>query len=49
MLRVEEAGSIAGVTPRTIYRWVEARKLHFVESDDGVILICTQSLASAVQ
>lgn len=46
MLRPEEAAAIAGDTTRTIYRWVEAGKLHFTESPDGWLLICLNSLAS---
>ena len=45
-LRPEEAAAIAAVTPRTIYRWVEAGKLHFTESPDGGLLICLDSLTS---
>ena len=44
MLNPEEAAAIAAVTPRTIYRWVEAGKLHFTESPDGGLLICINSL-----
>lgn len=44
MLKPEEASAIAAVTPRTIYRWVEAGKLHFTESPDGWLLICLDSL-----
>lgn len=45
MLRVEDASTLAGTTTRTIYRWIEAGKLHFAESDKGLVLICAQSLA----
>jgi excisionase family DNA binding protein len=48
MLRVEDASALVGVTARTIYRWIEAGKLHFAESDKGLVLICAQSLASLV-
>ena len=40
MLNPEEAAAIAAVTPRTIYRWVEAGKLHFTESPEGKLLVC---------
>ena len=48
MLRVEEASALAGTTPRAIYRWIEVGKLHFAESDKGLVLVCTQSLANFV-
>jgi hypothetical protein len=46
MLKPEEAAAIAGVTPRTIYRWIEMGRLHFTESSDGWLLVCLQSLLS---
>jgi excisionase family DNA binding protein len=48
MLRVEDASALVGVTARTIYRWIEAGRLHFAESDKGLVLICAQSLGSLV-
>ena len=48
MLRVEDASALVGVTARTIYRWIEAGRLHFAESDKGLVLICAQSLASFI-
>jgi len=44
MLKPEEAAAVAAITPRTIYRWVEAGKLHFTESSDGWLLVCLNSL-----
>ena len=41
----EEAARVAGVDTRTIYRWVEAGKVHFAEVADGKMFICLQSLA----
>ena len=43
-LRPEEAASIAAVTPRTIYRRVEAGILRFTESPDRGLLIRLNSL-----
>ncbi|MBI4468416.1 MAG: hypothetical protein HY650_03735 [Acidobacteria bacterium] len=48
MVSPQKAGALAGVTQRTIYRWVEAAKLHFTESPDGHLLICLNSLKSVV-
>ena len=41
----EEAGAIASVSPRTIYRWLENGKLHFIETPGGELLLCAESLA----
>jgi hypothetical protein len=46
MLRVEDASAAAATTARSICRWIEGGKLHFVES--GLLLICAQSLAALV-
>jgi hypothetical protein len=45
LLRPEEAAVAARVSPRTIYRWVEAGQLHFSEMPNGLLLICLASLA----
>jgi predicted site-specific integrase-resolvase len=47
MIPVEAAATIAGVSTRTIYRWIEAHELHFLERADGVLLICPSSLPRA--
>jgi hypothetical protein len=44
MVTAEAAATLAGVSRRTIYRWVEADKLHFTETLDGLLLICLDSL-----
>ena len=41
-----EAAVLACVSTRTIYRWVEAGKLHFTETPDGTLWICFNSLLS---
>jgi excisionase family DNA binding protein len=46
MLTPEEAALVAGVSQRTINRWVEAGKLHFTETPEGLLLICLNSLVS---
>jgi hypothetical protein len=47
MIPVEEAVAIAGVSPRTIYRWIEAHEIHFLERADGLLVICPNSLPTA--
>ena len=44
MVMPDEAGAIARVSSRTIYRWVEDAKVHFLERHDGLLLICLNSL-----
>jgi excisionase family DNA binding protein len=44
MVTPDEAAVLAGVSSRTIYRWVEAEKLHFTEMSDGLLRICLASL-----
>jgi len=43
MLTAEEAARVGGVSARSIYRWLEAGKLHFTEAGSGV-LVCLNSL-----
>lgn len=44
LIKPEEAAVLAGVSPRTIYRRVEAGLVHFAESPEGWLLICISSL-----
>jgi len=44
MIPVELAAKAAGVSPRTLYRWIEQNKIHFRELSDGVVLVCENSL-----
>jgi hypothetical protein len=44
MLPVEWAAKAAGVTPRTLYRWVEQSRVHFRELSNGTVLVCEKSL-----
>ncbi|MEK6283595.1 MAG: hypothetical protein AABN95_24835 [Acidobacteriota bacterium] len=44
MLTPEEAGLLTGVTTRAIYRRAEDERVHFTETADGTLLICSGSL-----
>lgn len=44
MLTPWEAARLAGVDLRTVFRWIEANRLHFAELPDGNVLICLASL-----
>jgi hypothetical protein len=48
LLRPEEAAVTAGVTVRTVNRWVEADVVHFDETPDGRLLICANSVSEIV-
>lgn len=45
MVTADEAGIVTGVSTRAIYRWVEDGKLHFTETAEGFLLICSNSLS----
>lgn len=45
MLTPDVAAVAGRASSRTIYRWVEAGRLHFTETRDGLLLICSQSLS----
>ncbi|HZH89300.1 MAG TPA: hypothetical protein VEX70_01645 [Pyrinomonadaceae bacterium] len=42
----DEAARQAGVTPRAVYRCLEAGSLHFTEASGESILVCLKSLAA---
>jgi len=46
MVTPEEAAAIARASTRSIYRWIEAGKLHFLESPGYPLLICSASLVA---
>jgi len=43
------AALIAGVTVRTIYRLVDEKKLHFLESPAGDLYLCARTLQAPAQ
>jgi Zn finger protein HypA/HybF involved in hydrogenase expression len=46
MLSTDQAASICGSTELTIFRQVENGKLHFTETPEGNLLICSSSLTN---
>jgi hypothetical protein len=44
MLRPEDAAAFLRISLRTVFRRVEAEKLHFLETTDGLLFICRNSL-----
>lgn len=47
MLSPEDAALASGRRPRAIYRLVEANRLHFRETPEGLLLVCLPSLLQA--
>lgn len=48
MVTPEQAAKVAGVSTRTIYRWIEANAVHFLE-DSGHICVCVSALSARKQ
>jgi excisionase family DNA binding protein len=49
LMRPEEAAALAGVSPRTIYAWVEAGRVHFMETAEEGLRICLDSLLNRMR
>ncbi|MBI4468270.1 MAG: hypothetical protein HY650_03000 [Acidobacteria bacterium] len=46
MLTVDQAASVACLTPRTINSLVEAERLHFTQTPEGSLLVCLNSVTA---
>jgi hypothetical protein len=44
MVSVDEAAILTNLSARAIYRRIEAGQIHFVETEDGLLLVCAISL-----
>jgi hypothetical protein len=44
MVSPDAAASLAGFSSRTIYRWIEMGKLHFMETPSGALYVCHRSI-----
>ena len=49
MVSPQQAAVIAGVTVRVINRSVESELVHFLETGDGLLLLCLNSLGESVK
>ena len=49
MLTPDEAAALGQNTTRDIYRRVDAGDLHYIETDDGAVRICVNSLGEGAQ
>ena len=45
MVTPEAAAVLAAVTVRSIYARIEAQSVHFLETPDGLLLLCAKSLS----
>jgi hypothetical protein len=48
LVTIEEAVKMSGLSARAIYRLIEAGKVHFAETADGLALICPATLLKQV-
>lgn len=44
MVTPQQAAVMTGMTVRAINGWVESDRVHFVETEDGLLLLCVSSL-----
>jgi len=47
MVSVEDAAIVSGESSRTIFRLVEREQLHSLETSDGLLLVCLNSLSKS--
>ena len=43
-LSPELAATLINLPPHVIYRWIESGEIHFLESRDGTVKVCRNSL-----
>lgn len=46
VVTADEAAILAGTSSRAIYQLIEARRVHFAETADRLVLICLNSLGN---
>ena len=49
MVTPDQAALIAGASWRQVSAWVESASVHFVETRDGLLLICLESISQLVR
>jgi hypothetical protein len=47
MIRPDDAAFISGSGTRAIYRWLDTHGVHFIETREGAVLVCLNSLLTA--
>jgi hypothetical protein len=48
MIAAETAASVFGFSRRQVYRIAEEGKVHFIETDEGVLFVCLKSLENNI-
>ena len=48
MFSTDEAALLIGCGSRAIFGWIELGWLHFIETSEGLVLICRQSLEKII-
>ena len=48
LVSLEDAVLLARASSRTIHRWMERKEVHFAETPEGLVLLCTSSLLEHV-
>ena len=48
MATASEVAILAGVSERAIFQLVEARELHFIETPEGLLLLCFNSVKEQI-
>jgi hypothetical protein len=48
LVTVEQAAALTRISARAAYRMVEAHDVHFVETAEGALLICLNSLNDSI-
>ena len=46
MVTPNEAATFARTDARSIFRGVEAGEIHFIDTENGVLLVCSKSVSS---
>ena len=49
LITPQEAAAIRDVSTRLIYRWLEDRAIHFIETDKGELFICLKTFLANTQ
>ncbi len=49
MLPPEQVAEAAGIAVRAVYRWVEEKRVHFVESNSGRLFLCSDSVQTLLR
>ena len=49
MLAPEQAAEAAGVAVRVVYRWIEEKRVHFIEQNSGRLFLCSDSLQALLR